>query len=337
MPRWLYRHVTALRRVFVVGAVVCGSCTGVAAAQSTPPSIATDGAHATGATTATVEGNGDPEGQDTTLHADYALASSQWCTSGGAASTPAETAPQSLGSGHVMVSEILVKLEGLTPESEYCTELVATNASGTAYGEQRRFTTSAQSSSSPPSEVVTEPAEATPSGVKLKGKLDPSGLPTTYYFEYSSVTCDELPDCVQRTTTAGPLTGDTQQEVPAVEVTSLTAGNKYSYRLVASNADGTVDGAFVTFTAPPKSEPPTPLVTPPIQTSSPGTPLTPTSPPVETIATRPLTNPQEFARVLKLCAKKPKKQRASCRRRAHKRYGPSGKQASRGRRRSKTG
>ena len=47
-----------------------------------------------------------------------------------------------------------------------------------------------------------------------------------------------------------------------------------------------------------------------------------------TTTTKPLTNGQKLARALRLCAKKPKKQRASCRKQAHKRYGTSGKQAS---------
>lgn len=107
----------------------------------------------------------------------------------------------------------------------------------------------ALAASSSPTEVVTGPAEATSNGVKLKGKLNPGGLPTTYYFEYGSVTCDELPSCKKRTAVAGPLTGGAQQEVPAVEVTGLAAGGTYWYRLVASNADGAENGAFAMFTA----------------------------------------------------------------------------------------
>ncbi len=106
-----------------------------------PPIVATDGATATGPRTARIEGNADPEGQETMLHADYALASEPWCTSGGAEGTPLETAPQSLGSGNVMISEIGVPLAELTPASEYCAELVASNVTGTSHGGQVRFTT----------------------------------------------------------------------------------------------------------------------------------------------------------------------------------------------------
>jgi hypothetical protein len=124
----------------ISGCVIMCSGTPVLAA---PPAVATDGAQATGATTASVEGNADAEGQSTTLHADYALATEQWCTSGGAAGTPAETTPQNLGSGYAMLSEITITLEGLMPGSAYCAELVATNASGTSHGGQIRFSTPA--------------------------------------------------------------------------------------------------------------------------------------------------------------------------------------------------
>jgi hypothetical protein len=132
----------AVAIAMLASAIVAGSLTGAASAQaSSSPSAATDGVSVTGPTSARVSGNGDPEGESTTVHADYALASDLWCTSGGKEGAPAETTPEPLGSGSAMVSEILVTLEGLTPSSEYCAELVATNASGTAYGGQVRFTT----------------------------------------------------------------------------------------------------------------------------------------------------------------------------------------------------
>jgi hypothetical protein len=108
----------------------------------------------------------------------------------------------------------------------------------------------AQASTSPPSGVVTEPAEATASGFNLKGKLNPGGLPTTYYFEYARDTCDE--GCTpSKTAKGGPLTGDTQQEVRPMEVSGLSKEKAtYWFRLVASNVDGTVDGGILNFTTP---------------------------------------------------------------------------------------
>ncbi len=199
----------------------------------------------------------------------------------------------------------------------------------TVEGPDQTFTTA--SAGAAPSEVVTEPAEATGTGVRLRGRLNPDGLPTTYFFEYGSTTCDELPSCELRTAVVGPLTGIAQQEVPPVEVTGLTAGDTYWYRLVGSNADGAEGGAFLTFKASPeahdgsggqtkpqpKSELETPLVTP----------LTATSPPIKTTTTKPkpLTKAQKLANALNACKSKPKKQRATCKRQARKKYGKAAK------------
>ena len=111
--------------------------------------------------------------------------------------------------------------------------------------------TSAQASSAP-SEVQTEPAEVIPGGAKLKGELNPGGLPTTYYFEYigdNAAECLGVEDCWPQTAHMGPINGESQQQVPPVEVTGLRMGETYRYRLSASNADGTeVQSKVATFT-----------------------------------------------------------------------------------------
>ena len=103
-----------------------------------------------------------------------------------------------------------------------------------------------------PGEVQTEPAEQTATGFKLAGKLNPEESPTTYYFIYKKsgeVECEDLEGCGPETTRGGPLTGATQQEVSA-EVTGLTPGTTYVYWLIARNANGTVRGNEMSFTAP---------------------------------------------------------------------------------------
>jgi hypothetical protein len=148
VPR-LIKFVAALASCFVFGL----SESAVVSAQGlgSPPAVGTGGVDVTGATTAIVVGVANPEGQSTTIHADYALADELWCASDGEEGTPSETIPENLGSSNTIESEIPVKLEDLIPAREYCVELVATNASGTAYGHQIRFTTdSAQGSGSPP-------------------------------------------------------------------------------------------------------------------------------------------------------------------------------------------
>jgi hypothetical protein len=195
---------------------------------------------------------------------------------------------------------------------------VASNKDGTVDGPEIMFTASA-SSTSPPSDLVTEPAEATAIGVVLRGELNPGGPSTTSYFEYSARTCDESVSCIKRTAVTGPLVGNTQQEVQPVEVTGLTPGAEYSYRLVASNKDGTVDGPEIMFTAP--SE----CLCRAIQGEPFGTlisPLPGAAPPAKPIPTpKRLTNAQKLARALRRCRATPKSQRAVCDKHARETYG----------------
>ena len=129
--------------------------------------------------------------------------------------------------------------------------------------------TSAQASS-PPTELQTEAAEPTPGGFKLNGKLNPDGLPTTYYFNYNTgAECEEIEGCAQETAVVGPLTGNTQQEVPPIELTGLAPGQTYRYSLVAKNADGTVRGGELTFVTPAEL-PPSEVVTEPAEQTANG-------------------------------------------------------------------
>jgi hypothetical protein len=115
-----------------------------ASALASAPSASTSNALSTGATTATVEGEVNPAGQATEYHVAYGLASSEWCTSFGSKGSPASsTTPVTLGFTDATFHPVSVALSGLTAGKEYCAELVASNASGTAHGGQVRFSTPA--------------------------------------------------------------------------------------------------------------------------------------------------------------------------------------------------
>ncbi len=153
------------------------------------------------------------------------------------------------GSGEQSVSLDLASI-GVTldPGSIYHYRVLAADTHEVIAGPVQTFTTPPSAS---PSEVVTGAAEATPTGYKLTGKLNPGGLPTTYYFQYignNQIECVEVENCWPQTAHIGPITGDTQQEITPIEVTGLTVGVTYRYRLVASNANGTVSGHVARFT-----------------------------------------------------------------------------------------
>jgi hypothetical protein len=148
----------------------------------------------------------------------------------------------------------------LEPATKYRYSIEATNTGGTAEGPGQFFTTPPGGTvGAAPSEVVTEAAEATSTGYKLKGKLNPESSPTTYYFIYKqagAVECEDLEGCGPETMHGGPLTGDTQQEVSPAEVTGLEPDKTYIYWLIARNAHGTAVGRQLTFTTPPAEKAP---------------------------------------------------------------------------------
>jgi hypothetical protein len=104
----------------------------------------------------------------------------------------------------------------------------------------------------PPGEPKVEPVEFTSTGVKLKGALNPEGIPTHYYFIYAQPgeeECAGLPPCGSTTPREGPLTGSAQQEVSA-EVTGLRQGQTYFYWLVSENEAGKRHSSAGQFTIP---------------------------------------------------------------------------------------
>jgi hypothetical protein len=202
---------------------------------------------------ATLEARIDPEGLETTY--EIWVAEQVECQAdescpiefGEISQWPARRGQISAGDSNQVVSADLTHLE---KESSYSFWVVATNSAGKTEGSHRKFHAELVAAF-PPSEVVTEPAEATPTGFKLKGKLNPGGLPTTYYFEYigqDEAECVEVENCWPETAHMGPLTGNIQQAVPPLEVTGLRSGETYRYRLVARNADGVVRGSKAKFT-----------------------------------------------------------------------------------------
>ena len=224
----------------------------------------------------------------------------------------------------------------IEPNTEYEYLIVAKNSAGTV--EKREvFKTQPENAALAPSQVETEPAELTADGFKLKGKLNPEHSPTTYYFVYKKAgeaECEDLEGCGTRTAEGGPVTGDAQQEVPAVEVTGLVPGQAYIYWLIARNANGTVRGEELTLTAPIELAPSEVKTEPSLPSGGggflaselPGAfPALATAhasglPAVDKPKAKVLTHAQKLAKALNACDKKPKRQRVGCEKQAEKKY-----------------
>lgn len=110
--------------------------------------------------------------------------------------------------------------------------------------------------------VVTGAAtELTPTGARLTATLNPTGVATTYRFEYGTS------DRYDRAT--GDLDGGSggAARPVGVRLEGLSPATTYRFRVVATNALGTSSGAGGTFTTPaakgePPVDPPRPQVTP---------------------------------------------------------------------------
>jgi hypothetical protein len=97
----------------------------------------------------------------------------------------------------------------------------------------------------------------------LGGTVSPNKETTTYRFEYGETTA------YGSQTPAGSLSGNPSKPVSAT-VTGLTASTTYHFRLVATNASGTAEGADAEFTTTATGAPPasgvTIAATPPVVT-----------------------------------------------------------------------
>src|SRR5688500_7551374 len=95
-----------------------------------------------------------------------------------------------------------------------------------------------------PSATTGAASALTRSGATLTGTVDPNGTATTWHFEYGTTTAYGLQS-------AGGDAGAGEDPVTvSIPVSGLSAGTTYHYRLVAVNADGTVQGADRTFRTP---------------------------------------------------------------------------------------
>jgi hypothetical protein len=227
------------------------------------------------------------------------------------------------GQGTAAVSES-VELSGLEPGTTYHYRIVASNdnanGSGGApqvvYGQDRTFTTVA----TPPVLGAPVVGAVTQSAATIAATLDAEGLQTHWELRLGSTPAAGLAPAA-----AGDLSGFGAQPL-TLNVGPLVPGAVYYYKLVAFNADGTVqsgEGSFTTLPAPLAqihASQSFPLLT------LPGVAFPAEEAGTSTIVPKQLTNAQKLANALKACRKKTAKpRRAACEKQAHKKYGATAK------------
>ena len=122
------------------------------------------------------------------------------------------------------------ELTGLQPNTTYLFRLKATNSAATHYGQLLSFTTQG-----PPQIVQQRPLEVGQTTATLNAKIDPSGQPTTYHFEWGEDT-----SYGNRIPSEGELSLGSESEPISVStsLTGLAPNTTYHFRVVAENAYG---------------------------------------------------------------------------------------------------
>ncbi|HWX09271.1 MAG TPA: hypothetical protein VNY33_04775 [Gaiellaceae bacterium] len=201
------------------------------AAAATAPTATTGPVSAVSTTTATVTGSVNPEGTATTWYVEY----------GTSTTYGTKTSAVSAGSG-TTAQAVSASLTALKPATTYHYRFVAKSTAGTGQGADGVLVTS-----SLPAAVTTSASAVTPTSATLNGTVDPSGRPTTWYFEYGTSTSYGTKTPVKD---AGSGSGST---AVSAAVTGLKTARTYHFRIVATNDAGTSRGAdqtFVTAAAP---------------------------------------------------------------------------------------
>ncbi len=131
------------------------------------------------------------------------------------------------------------EITGLTPGLTFHVRAYATNNVGTAYGNDMSASTLGQVADS-----QTRPAtNLTPTEARLNGTVNANYLSTVVAFEYGLTTSyGNIATAAQ-----SPVTGNTVTIVNA-DITGLTVGLTYHFRIKAVNSLGTTFGIDVTFT-----------------------------------------------------------------------------------------
>ena len=204
--------------------------------QGTPPAASTNSATAVARTSATLNGHVNPHSSQTTYWFEYGVS-----TDFGSVSNF-----QSSGSGNDSLP-VSVSISGLDPLTKYYFRINAQNQYGTINGATQSFTTTGPAVPASAPVVTTQVASpVATTTATLRGTVNPNGAQTTYWFEYST---DSLLGSVLLKTTAQRSAGGARATVSVqADVSSLSSGTAYYYRIVAQNSLGTIRGENQSFT-----------------------------------------------------------------------------------------
>ncbi|MBE7451667.1 MAG: hypothetical protein HS111_23080 [Kofleriaceae bacterium] len=211
-----------------------------------PPLVTTGAATAVGASTATLNGSGNPGGAATTGYFRYSATNPGACDDSFGTRAPA-SGGSALGAGNANVA-FTQGLTGLTSATTYYYCAIASSSAGTAFGAVLSFTTLAA-----PTVTTVTASAITSTGATLEGSANPNGATATGWFRYSATdpgTCNDSFG-TRAPTSGGSALGAGTTAVPYTRaITGLAAGTTYYYCALASSTVGTGVGAVMSFTTP---------------------------------------------------------------------------------------
>jgi 6-phosphogluconolactonase (cycloisomerase 2 family) len=195
------------------------------------PTVATGAPSAIGSTGATLAGTVNPEGQSTAFTFEYGTT-----TSFGQISTVVQLDDADAD------EPVTATLTNLTPDTTYFYRVVASNATGTSAGAVGTFDTGPGGS---PVAVTGAASNIGATTATLAGTVDAHGSQTAFAFEYG--TTNEF-GALSAIDNAGSSNATQSVTLP---ISGLAPNTEYRYRIIATNANGTVAGTVGSFTTSP--------------------------------------------------------------------------------------
>jgi hypothetical protein len=197
----------------------------------------------TGASTATMVGQVSPNGQATSVEVAYDVAGSEFCTNQSSKDAAFHTQPVTID-GDANSQSVSLTLANLTPGTQYCAGLLATNPSGATLARAVNPFTAGVPLLQPGSTMAIGNT-----GASVTGTVDPVGQATTYGVAYDSINStwcrsDGASGAPSLATQQLPLPfTDTTYHAVTAKVSGLAPTTGYCLALVAHNASGTTTTA----------------------------------------------------------------------------------------------
>lgn len=198
------------------------------ALPNSPPEVTTDAATSVTILEAVLNATVNPNELATTARFEYGTDS--------ALASPTLTIAQDLGAGTTSEA-ILASLSSLMPGTTYYFRVVASNSAGESAGTILSFKTVLL----PPTVTTAAATSITTDSAILNGSVNPNALATTAHFEYGT---DEF--LASPTLTTAEAIGAGTTDVPIIaELSGLTTGTTYYFRVVATNSAGTTEAGQI--------------------------------------------------------------------------------------------